>query len=531
MDFRFGRRHAVPIESRGAAGGVAPLGLLERWYAAQPEPRIFCTAAELDEPLDLTRERLVAAMRDVASRHALLRASLLVGPEEEAPRPSCAAYACFGPRGGDPAPRFLVRSVEEFGRLEAELPVRVEAAGRAWPEAFAQLANAAFRDAGSAAAQRELLWKLLYLPPAPASPDASRDPGRGRGGSLLLVFHHVIGDGLSAASVTLELLEALARPAPAPAPAPPLDPLENKLDVRAQLGDIVRAFFLSDRKEAGYLGPPEPPVPVPRRPVHVPGRPGAALPALATPAPLVLERPSEPLARRCREAGVSVGAALSAAGLFALAAVAEEGDRPLPASLTTPVSLRGRAGVPPGAVGNYICGAATRHAVAPGTRFAGLAAGVRREIEADAPRAAREIGLVGIAGGRLPRLVLERCEAAGPSMRTSSLEVSNLGALPAPALPCALRFAQGVHYHGPLFALSAVTAAGRLSVTIAWPEPVLEAATGRRFAAAFDLALDTFLAAPAPAGPALAPAPGDFSFAEFLLLWRRTPGEIARRCQ
>lgn len=175
------------------------MGLLQRWYAAQPTSRVVIAVLELDA--ELTRSRVEPALRALCARHA----EALGHCEERGPlrlrvRPLAAA--------------------EPLPWLESTLAP--------WPLAAA-LAHTSFA-AGAP------LFRVAIA-----------------GGSLLLALDHLIADGVSAALLASELARLLAGQTLAPRSDRSALPLDARLGLRPSLAQIARKLRAP---RARYLNAP-----------------------------------------------------------------------------------------------------------------------------------------------------------------------------------------------------------------------------------------------------------------------------------
>jgi hypothetical protein len=186
---RLGGAAILPVGRRFDARG-SQLGLLQRWYAAQPIPRVVVAVLERDAPVqpgDLER-----ALRALCARHST-------------------ALGVFEARTPT---RLRLRPFTDADPL----PWQVER-GEVWA----------------------LASELTHVPFATGAPSfrLAIDSHRRH---VLLALDHAIADGISAALLASELAQRLAG-----AQLPPLAgngalPLDARLDLRPGLGDIVRAL-------------------------------------------------------------------------------------------------------------------------------------------------------------------------------------------------------------------------------------------------------------------------------------------------
>jgi hypothetical protein len=151
------------------------LGVLERWYAAQPVPRVAGFVLELERAV--SPEALRRALEALCARY-----------------PDALAVTLVHDRRGEP----------RFARCERGLPLTLAESDDAWALAARGL-HAPFPD-------DRPLWRVDLTP---------------SGRSLVATFHHVIADGMSAAIFARELL-ALLRGACLPPRTTPRQPLDAR---------------------------------------------------------------------------------------------------------------------------------------------------------------------------------------------------------------------------------------------------------------------------------------------------------------
>lgn len=199
-------RALEPIASRPLGRPFDPqsgrLGWLQRWYAAQPTPRVVIGVLEWREPLD--RSALETALRALCARHeAALGVCVARSPERLEFKPLTAA-----------GPLPWVESSSEWWVLAGELAHVHFAVG-------APL----FRVAVDAEQRR-----------------------------VILALDHLIVDGISVAVLGSELARLLAgEPLPPAADPQPTWPLDARLDVRPSLRDILRRLRAGNE----YLAAPQ----------------------------------------------------------------------------------------------------------------------------------------------------------------------------------------------------------------------------------------------------------------------------------
>jgi hypothetical protein len=175
------------------------LGLLERWYAAQPVPRVAGCIIELDAPLG--DGAVLTALEQLRRRHpAALDVTLAAGKF----RP------CVSPM----------------------LPVAHATSADVWTLAEADLLQP-FPEGGR-------LWRVSVASELRA---------------LVVTFHHVIADGLSVCVFVREFLSALRGERLSPEPEPRL-PLEARADVRPSLRRLV-AEASAGKAPSFFAGPEE----------------------------------------------------------------------------------------------------------------------------------------------------------------------------------------------------------------------------------------------------------------------------------
>lgn len=197
---RLGRRAAGPWPSE-------QLGLLERWYAAQPVARVAGCILEFAEPLD--RAKLASALTALSARH------------------STALEVTLG-RTSSGAHRFAACA-------SRTVPFADEPTEDPW--------SIAERELTASFPHGEPLWRV-------------RLDSTGRG--VVAVFHHVIADGISTSIFARELLALLRGEPLAPLERRRL-PLDGRIDLRPTLGLLAREAMKDARRTlpADYRGPAE----------------------------------------------------------------------------------------------------------------------------------------------------------------------------------------------------------------------------------------------------------------------------------
>lgn len=195
------------VGSPSRRAGAQSLGLLERWYAAQPVVRVAGCVLELESPVD--EQALGAALERLRAQHAPALDVTLAETDGGELR--------FAPANGAP------------------LPVEIDASPETWETAARQL-EVPFPEGA-------LLWRVRVV------------AGRR---AVVAVFHHVIADGMSTAVFARGLLAAL-RGGGAAGPVEARVPLEERLDVRPSLRLFLREAARSVRRPAisDFRGPRE----------------------------------------------------------------------------------------------------------------------------------------------------------------------------------------------------------------------------------------------------------------------------------
>lgn len=173
------------------------MGVLERWYAVQPVPRVCAVILGWEQPC--SEQALRAALSRVSQRHHA-RLQVTLAGSTRAP-----LFAPIAKGPGDGAP---------YTRLTTDV----------WPVCGDWLAYPF--EPGAA------LWQAAH----------SAD-----GRQLLLVFHHAVADGHAAVTVADEVARALAHALDeAPPPTPP-QPVERLVDTRLTLS-ALREVWQSHRE-------------------------------------------------------------------------------------------------------------------------------------------------------------------------------------------------------------------------------------------------------------------------------------------
>jgi len=155
---------AAVTEEQGAGIGLVPLTPIMHWLRELDSPIDgFCQSMELQAPQDLRWDRLVAVVQAVLDHHEILRSRLTCSEEgwmlEVTPRATVDAATCI---------RHVDVASLDTGSIRTIITEQMEAArGRLDPKA---------------GAMAQVVWL---------------DAGADRPGRILLIFHHLLVDGMS----------------------------------------------------------------------------------------------------------------------------------------------------------------------------------------------------------------------------------------------------------------------------------------------------------------------------------------------
>jgi hypothetical protein len=444
------RRLAGPRVQRWAAAAEAlpigrryelwrgELGLMQRWYAAQPTQRIVVAVLERREPL--ARESLEVAVRALCQRHPNA-----LGICEERSRKRLSVRPL---RADDPLPWFDP-SAQEPRYADAGPGARLPPSDRdPWMLATAMV-HAPFGNG------------------APLFRFALASDGR----HVVTAFDHLIADGVSAGIYAAELGALLAGDPLLPASTDDALPLDARLDLRPSPGVLVRAFRGTPDTRV-LLAPRDAPTLTSLRTAIVPEKLSRDL--------------VEALVVQARRHAVSLHAVLSAAALSAsLEALAFTRGT---LRLTTPISLRERCRPVPNGIGVFIASIDTELAASMTDDPWMLARHCRDDIARKRPEAHRTVGLLQFAGDLTSLATKYERTANG---RTATVEVSNVGRVIGVPHGAAVWLTQGAHYHAALFVLTVATSDsdGALRCCLSYPQPLIDAARASRFMRAFEATL------------------------------------------
>lgn len=412
---------------------VQPLGLLQRWYAAQPLQRIIVGVIELEKPID--ELQLEAAVRKLCAQHPhALGACVARSTEQLSMRPL---------------------AVNEAAPLYTPLQ-RPEAGSSSW-DAWA------------------LEEHLLHVPFQAGAP-LFRVTAADRGKRVVCAFDHLMFDGISAGHFACELARALG--GMQLTAADPLEhlPLDARLDLRPSAAQIVSSL----------RSPPAPLPPLPR----APGSHASPL-TLRTRISRheIVSTDTEQLRARAHRAGVTLHAALSACALLAAAEVVDGEQRARAARgiisrlrLHTPISLRPRCRPAPRGFGVFIGGVDVDLDVQHHSDPWRVARAYAEALERDKPNAPGQVGLLAFAGDLRQRAQKLEAQHHG---RTATLEISNVGRVLDVPAGTSVWLTQGAHYHGPLFVLTLIEGAGVVRACLSSPYPLIDKIHTAHFMQAF----------------------------------------------
>lgn len=294
---------------------------------------------------------------------------------------------------------------------------------------------------------------------------------------LLLTFHHVIGDGHSCVALVRDVLAAAS--AHLQGQAPKVDRLPE-MPAIAQLSPLghggrstwprIAAEYV--RLIASFLAHPPGRL---RWDGHAPNRERK---------PRLIHHDLDPaatsaLAQRARAEGTTILGALTAACV--IAAAEDHGREPVRLACVLPVNLRPYLPkVPADAFGYYAWSVGSTLRIAPGTRFWDVARQVKRDAEGEIQRGALWLGLA-ILERRAPMLVQKGPDALAKMLDEKypgALSVSNVGRLEVPTDSGPLRwtdmqFGMSADAAGAGLAVAATGFAGKLSVNVMHPDPLI----------------------------------------------------------
>lgn len=303
---------------------------------------------------------------------------------------------------------------------------------------------------------------------------------------LLLVYHHIAGDGLASADLARELLRDAARAAAGEpldrAPRPPLAPVGALLPPSAR-GPAARALLEREVARFEELKARGPPV---RMTVETPAPPGRRRNLLVHRALDAAETAA--LAAAAKGRGVTVHSVLCAAVLQAAAADAGVAGRAL-LGCSTPANLRAQLARPVGeGLGWYAFGLPLFQEAGPAVPFWDLARRLRDELH-EPGLAARRLAVLGFIDDAVPRTPdAAAAEAQGAEdFGLTTVSVTNLGRVE-PFAPGGgwvveeASFTGPQNIGGPIVGLAAMTYGGRLTLTFSHPDPLIGRPRAARFA-------------------------------------------------
>eukprot|EP01012_Entosiphon_sulcatum_P015496 TRINITY_DN20446_c0_g2_i1.p1 TRINITY_DN20446_c0_g2~~TRINITY_DN20446_c0_g2_i1.p1 ORF type:complete len:451 (+),score=63.29 TRINITY_DN20446_c0_g2_i1:32-1384(+) len=411
-----------------AAGGVrGKMGLLERWYAEQPIPRVAAAAATFP-----------GAAPDVESvRHALERL--------------CGKY----PQQLTTALLYSENALPSFC-LESNPPIDVKLVRDSVRHSLEQAVNTRFSPKGA-------LWFVRIV----VEPDAE-----GKEYTLLAGFHHVLADGLAITAFLAELVDGLQHKESVTASPSPSPPLEVLLDVRPQVSTLLSVLLFKSKSQ-------------PKEAFLLPGGP-TGMPARTT--VLTGCTQAAPLQAVAKKWGTTVHSVLCVAALRAYAAISGAVTA-TPLALTFPVSLRNQCtGCP--RLGVFITSVDEKFTAGEITSSSGpvLAKRISGIAKSKLAAAPQTLGLLAFVSGSWRDLIVEMA-GGSETGRTAHVEVSNLGRVTTPAGCTQMWFSQGNHYHGPVFVISVATVGDTLSYTICASEEHVRPIDGTRFIETFQAQL------------------------------------------
>ncbi len=303
---------------------------------------------------------------------------------------------------------------------------------------------------------------------------------------ILLVFHHVIADGLSGLNVARDLLRFLTEAQPS---AGPSERLPERPNLEDQLPPIsLSGWWRSLCRLAAQAGPAlfSPPLKLP--PAH------AALPEDHR--NRLVHRRLRPdltqqLLRRAREEQCSAHGALCAALMASVASEMKRAGLEPPYSMfcASPVDLRGQLVPPvgPDEVGVFVGAVFSRHRVGDGAGFWELARAARRAIARER-QAGDVIGTVALRSAlALRSLGAEHAARALAHPMWGAAGVTNVGSLDVPDGLGGLRIEE-LHYTGPavpygtLIYVAVSTLREAMTLNFSYTEPLVLARTAETIA-------------------------------------------------
>lgn len=475
------------------------IGLLQRWYAAQPTQRIIVAVVELQRAV--AKPALESAVRALCADHPYaLGVCIARDLEELGTRPLTPADAPPliepGERGAwelaeqlvhEPfypgAPLFRVAYADQGKRLVCAFDHimfdGISAAQFACALAR-EIAATSQHDTGQrgSAARLDTQPGSAAMPPlAAANPDARIAPSASHQSpsGAATNTNYTLGEQHgscavpppSAATMDARLsLDARDGSSAQPLRTASQDahlPLDARLDLRPTAAQLVRALRAQ-------------PAPVP------------ALPSQAGPLPLrthisrceIESMDVNRLRARAHREGVTLHAAISGCALLAAARALDVESRRL--RLHTPISLRGRCRPEPRDFGVFIAGVDTDLDVTASTEPWQLARQYAEHLAQAKPDAPGQLGLLALAGDLRERAQKLEQHHHG---RTATLEVSNVGRVLDVPDGTKVWLTQGAHYHAPLFVLTLVESASVVRACLSAPHPLIDNERSARFMQAF----------------------------------------------
>lgn len=417
-----------------------PLGLLERWYAAYTPPRMFTEAIVVRGPSP-DMAHLQEIIKVLCCRFPILNASL----------------------------DFSSQNLPVFADLNMphghEFPVRIEKAAKdTWENEITKQINIPF----TSRVPSTPLWRLVVLHD-PNSPLFS----------IVLSFHHVIGDALSTAILLKNFVQIhndlVAGNTPDKEEIPTLV-LEDVMDIRPTYTNLLsKIFFNKKESRKDYLGPPEKNA------------------QLSTNAYFMKLREDVlvPLRAACKKESVTLHGALSAAILFATSSLQTKEEVEL--SFHFPVSLRKYVSQSdnPNFMGLCTSGADMKGIkMNKNSSFWELGNRINKETEPLAQAAVSMIGMLKFLPIPIDQFINVKKNQGLPNNRDSSAGFSNLGQIDFSNYENEERnswsvqelyFAAPNHVSGPLIHSTCATVGNTMNFMTMIPDPVLPYEAGKTF--------------------------------------------------
>jgi hypothetical protein len=423
------RRWAERVETLPVGRRYRPqsgLGLMQRWYAAQPIQRIVISVLELGTPIG--RDLVELAVRGMCARHpGALGVCELRSRSELRIRPLTAA---------DPVPWFEAAASRDVWQLSAAMLHRPF-------EADAPLFRVAIAADGRA---------------------------------IVAAFDHLIADGVSAGIFAAELGAIIAGDALLPTAADAALPLDARLDLRPSIAVLARALQTS--AHADLLVAPRASGPA-FKPASAPLR--TQLLATVLPRELI-----DALIREARWRSLTLHAVLSAAALLAALEALEAKHEWV--RLTTPISLRDQCRPLPDGLGVFIASVESELELTALDDPWLLAQRCRDDIARQRPEAHRTVGLLALAGDLESLAAKYDRIANGRTATVEVSNVGRIRGVPSGAAVWLTQGAH-YHAASFVLTVATSDSDGSLRACLSYPAPLIGRERADRFVRAFERTL------------------------------------------